>query len=92
MHWGGADGKETDHWLICSDPSGGGGIERDAATRFGGLFRPGCVDCYVLDCDLAHLFGLFFAWINGILLDVLYGTVLGQHAMAMLFVALAASV
>lgn len=33
--------------------------------------------------------GLLFAWINGILLDVLYGTVLGQHAMAMVFVALA---
>ena len=38
---------------------------------------------------LPQYYGLFFAWIAGLIMDVLYGTVFGQNAMAMLFMALA---
>ena len=38
---------------------------------------------------LPQYYGLFFAWALGLVMDLLYGTVFGQHAMAMLFMALA---
>ncbi len=38
---------------------------------------------------LPQYYGLFFAWSLGLMMDVLYGAVFGQNAMAMLFMALA---
>ncbi len=38
---------------------------------------------------LPQYYGLIFAWTVGLIVDVLHGAVFGQHAMAMLFMALA---
>ncbi|MTI14825.1 rod shape-determining protein MreD [Sansalvadorimonas verongulae] len=53
--------------------------------------RPAWVPLVVIFWTLAlpQYYGLFFAWIAGLIMDVLYGTVFGQNAMAMLFMALA---
>ncbi|CAM3790307.1 rod shape-determining protein MreD [Parendozoicomonas haliclonae] len=53
--------------------------------------RPAWVPLVVIFWMLAlpQYYGLFFAWIIGVLMDALHGTVFGQHAMAMLFMAMA---
>lgn len=53
--------------------------------------RPAWIPLVVIFWILAlpQYYGLFFAWIAGLIMDVLYGTVFGQNAMAMLFMALA---
>ncbi len=50
-------------------------------------FRPAWIALLVIFwmLMLPTYLGLFFAWMCGILLDALYGTVFGHHGMAMLF-------
>ena len=53
--------------------------------------RPAWVPLVVIFWILAlpQHYGLFYAWIVGLFMDVLHGTVFGQTSMAMLFMALA---
>ncbi len=54
-------------------------------------FRPAWIPLTVIFWQVAQPshYGLFFAWVAGLLMDALYGTVFGQCAMGMLFMAIA---
>jgi rod shape-determining protein MreD len=56
--------------------------------QWGALFRPAWVPVLLLFWILAfpHRIGLGIAWVLGIMLDVLNGTLIGEHALALVVI------
>ena len=79
------------HWLVWVSVSLAAVLSLLPMPEILATGRPAWVPLVVIFWILAlpQHYGLFFAWAVGLVMDVLYGTVFGQGAMAMLFMALA---